>query len=383
MYPDAQRAAEIRFALASRNHELPGDRSIVSVGFADDRQSPDVALDAVQRAVNQDHVFALVPVMTTTLEGEVASSLNDHRIPTFGLGVAFGYCGAQNGYVFGITGCMVPDPMVYASNAWSELVDVLLRAIGKRGAAGKTVALFVDGSPLGRARAAEVRASAEASGLRVVYDRSMTASPLPDAAVSSTVREIMTSDSGHAPDILYLGVPGSDVARINGALIHSGFRGVQTNADLYGPQLADVATGGSAYTQFATPEAAAPAMQDIVSALHAGGMTSIGPSALAGWFAADQFVRILQRAGRNLTPQRVRSVASRFRYEVPGVIGPTVYPAGYRAATPCGQLVTSDGVKWTVTAPYECADIVTRKGADTVTPRYPGGVRAPAKRGAQ
>ena len=41
-------------------------------------------------------------------------------------------------------------------------------------------------------------------------------------------------------------------------------------------------------------------------------------------------------------------------YEIEGFVGPTKYPKGFTAGTPCGQLVSSDGTDWTVSVPFQC-----------------------------
>src|SRR5262249_44973449 len=116
-------------------------------------------------------------------------------------------------------------------------------------------------------------------------------------------------------------------------------------------------------------------MAKIVATLHAGGVTLIGQPELAGYYSADMFVQMLKKVGPNLTPEAFRQVAASFTYEVPGVVGPTYYPAGYQVGAPCGELVYSDGTKWTIAVPYACYGKALKKQGNQYVPvPYPSGV---------
>ena len=374
IYGDAQKAAEARFALAAKNKEIPGGRKIVSVGTADDKQTADIDLQEGRRLVDQERVFAVVPVITPTLQA--ADYFNQQKVPTVGWGIAAGYCAATNKYVFGFSGCLVPDPVVYAGNTWGELVSQQLKAQGKGDAKGKTAAVVTEDSTSGKSGSEVISATAEAVGMKVVYAKS--ALPAPPATVtdySPYVQDIMTSNGGQPPDVVFLTLTAQNVIGLGRGLAQAGFKGIQTDAVGYAPQLTQLATGWSAFTQFATPESTAPAMKEIVTAMNAGGITQIGQPALAGWYAADFFVKVLKKAGKNLTPESFQKAAAKYTYEIPDIVGPTVYPAAFKASTPCGQLATSNGTAWTVTAPFACYDLLTKKGNKYVEVPYPSGVK--------
>lgn len=374
LYGDAAKAAQARFDLAAKKKEIPGGRKINLIGFADDKQTADINLQEGRRLVDQERVFAVVPVITPALQS--AQYFNQQKVPTIGWGIAAGFCDPNNKYVFGFTGCLVPDPPVYAGNTWGELVNKQLQAQGKGGAAGKTAAVVTEDSTSGKSGQQVIQATAEAVGMKIVYGKS--ALPAPPATVtdfSPYVNDILTSNNGGPPDVVFLVLTFPNVSGLGRALNQAGYKGIQTNAVGYAPQLTALASGWSVFTQFATPESTAPAMREIVSAINAAGVTQIGQPALAGWFAADMFVQILKKVGKNLTPERFQKVAAKFKYQVPDVLGPTVYPAAFKASTPCGQLATSDGTKWTVTAPFGCYDLLTQKGGKWVKVPYPQGVK--------
>ena len=114
------------------------------------------------------------------------------------------------------------------------------------------------------------------------------------------------------------------------------------------------AKGDTVQNTFATTESPLPAMAKIVALLHAAGVTNIGQPELAAYYSADMFVQILKKVGPDLTPQAFQQTAKNFTYQIPGIVGPTYYPQSFQQGSPCGELVTSNGVKWTIAAPYAC-----------------------------
>ena len=375
-YESAGQAAKARFDEANKSGEIPGGRKINYVGFADDKSSADTNLSEGRRLVDQEQVFAVVPTITPFLQA--GTYFNQQKVPTLGWGISAAFCDPANKYIFGFTGCLVPNPPTYPGNTWGELVNKQLQAEGKGGAKGKTAAVVADNNDSGKSGVEVISATAEAVGMKVVYGQA--ALPPPPATVTDYtpyVQAIMTSNGGQPPDVVFLVVAQSNVIGLGRALGQAGYKGIQTNAVSYAPQLTALATGWSAFTQFATPEATNANMQKIVTTLNNGGITTaqIGQPALAGYFAADQFVQILKKVGKNLTPESFQKAAAKFTYQIQDVIGPTVYPAGFKAGSPCGQLATSDGTKWSVTAPFACYDLLTKKGNKYVQVPYPKGVK--------
>jgi branched-chain amino acid transport system substrate-binding protein len=117
------------------------------------------------------------------------------------------------------------------------------------------------------------------------------------------------------------------------------------------------AKGQTVFTQFDLPEDTDNAdMQEIVDAIKssAGEDTFITQGALAGYFTADLFVKILKKVGKNVTPEKFAKVASKFTYEIPGIIGPTKWPKAFTQGAPCGTLVQSNGTSYDIVVPYGC-----------------------------
>jgi hypothetical protein len=102
-------------------------------------------------------------------------------------------------------------------------------------------------------------------------------------------------------------------------------------------------------------------MTDDVHALDPS--AAITPAVAEGYFAADFFVRVLARTGRDLTAKRFLATANRggFTYEVAGTIGRSSWPAMHARPIPCGALVQGDGVEYVVAEPYRCSKDVTKR----------------------
>jgi hypothetical protein len=63
---------------------------------------------------------------------------------------------------------------------------------------------------------------------------------------------------------------------------------------------------------------------------------------------------VLQKVGKNLTPQTMEAAMKNFTYEIPNTVGPTVYPAAQTEGSPCGALEFSNGTKFSVVVKYSC-----------------------------
>ena len=80
-------------------------------------------------------------------------------------------------------------------------------------------------------------------------------------------------------------------------------------------------------------------------------MTHIGQPELGAYFSTDIFIAILKGVGPDLTAQRFQQVAAHYTYQIPGVIGPSYYAAGFYTGAPCGESVYSNGTSWSIASP--------------------------------
>jgi branched-chain amino acid transport system substrate-binding protein len=355
--PGATKAAQARFNAADNSGEIPGGRKINYLGAVDDQGTPDGNLSVVRRLVNQDHVFAIVPALSPFLEFGSGLFINQQKTPTVGWGISPAFCQPSepsNMYLFGFNGCLTPPIPTYASNLIPGPLTKLFQAEGKGGPQGKTVAIIGDNNDANKLGNQAAQASLANAGFKVVYVQNPLPGPIAQITdYSPYVQALMTANGGKPPDAISVTSGIAEAIGLGKALQQAGYKGV-ISQPTYAPQVTKAAAGLTAETNFATPESNAPDMARIVSTLQAAGISPIGLPELAGYLSADMFIQILKKVGSDLTAQRFQQVAASFRYEIPGVVGPTYYPAGFQVSPPCGEMVTSDGTKWTITAAYAC-----------------------------
>jgi ABC-type branched-subunit amino acid transport system substrate-binding protein len=354
----ADTGAQARFKVENDKGGVNG-RKINYLGWTDDGNSPDTNLQETRRLIQQEQVAALVPVMTPWyLEG--AKFAQQQGIPAFGWGISAGFCTTK--FAFGFSGCLTPPPPVkIASNTWGGLIDEYFQSQGEQqGAEGKTAAVIAEDNDSGKSGVKVIAATAKAVDMDVVYEKaSMPAAEggTPVSDFSPYINDIMTSADGGQPDVVFVVISQNNLLGFAPALDAAGFDGLQTNAVLYSPQAAAIVKGDFVLTQFATPEAASttPAVQDFVDAVEA-----IDPEAvinqptIAGYISADMFIQALKKAGKNPTSESIQKAAAKLTYGLKGMVGPTKYPKGFKAGTPCGQLAESDGTAWSVAVPFQC-----------------------------
>jgi ABC-type branched-subunit amino acid transport system substrate-binding protein len=365
-------AAKARFDQANTTHELPCGRQIKYLGYADDGGQPDQDLSVVRRFVEQDHVFAIVPTLSIALESS-APYINEQHVPTIGWGVSPNFCTSSNFsdmYIFGFNGCINPATPTYQTYIAGSVTKLF-----PGGAAGHTAAVIGEDTDTSKAGVVAVASQYEAGGFKVVYTQNPV--PAPPAVVSDFtpyVQALMTASGGKPTDAVYLAVSPANAFPLAKALRDAGYKGFIINST-YSPQTVGASATEELVNTFATTESKTPEMAQIVSTLHAGGVTQIGQPELSGYFSADMFIQILKKVGPDLTPERFQQVASNFTYEIPNVVGPTYYPAGFQAGAPCGETVYSNGTSYTISVPYACYGVDLKKqGNSYVQVPYPSGI---------
>jgi ABC-type branched-subunit amino acid transport system substrate-binding protein len=364
-YQDIAKGAQARFDIANQKKELPGGRQIDYEGLIDDKATADGTVQAERQAVEQDGVFAIVGSVAVYLTKDY---INQQKVPWVGWGINDAFCshGAKTPwYLYGITGCLNPTPTTdYVNTSWAGATLKQLESEGKP-TKNVTAAVISEDNDTGKQGVATVAAGAKAAGLKVVYEKATIApAPVVTSDWSPYVQDLMTSANGGPPDVFFNVSSVPNIIGLSTAMSQAGFTGIDTNSVGYSPQLVTISKGWTAYTQWATPESANEGnteMAKIVGALNDAGVSQIGLVPLVGWFSADMFVGILKKVGKNLTPERFAKAAAQFSYEVSKTIGPTTYPQGFAAGTPCAQLATSNGSTFDVSASYGCYDVFNAK----------------------
>jgi hypothetical protein len=95
--------------------------------------------------------------------------------------------------------------------------------------------------------------------------------------------------------------------------------------------------------------------------------TKVTAAVIAGYWAADEFVAALTRAGKDASAAKLAKTLRSFTYEVAGTVGPTRFPLAHSQPAPCGALVQSDGTMYLPAVTYRCGKPVEVKpsGAGT------------------
>lgn len=333
------------------------DRTIDFGGWNDDGSDPTTNLAEGRRLVQQEQVFAVLPVITPFLGS--ADFFEQQKVPFVGWGISTGFC--DNDYAVGFTGCIVPPPPIKsAGSTWGGLLDDMFKADGDT-AEGKTAAVISEDNDSGKTGHKVIAASAKSVGMEVTYSKAaIPAAPATVGDYSPFVNDILTSADGAAPDVVFLVLAFNNVTGMAAALTQANYTGVVTNAVAYDPRLVSVAAGQVAFTQFATPEA--DAMADVIADIEAVSDKPITQPILAGYWSALYFVQILEKAGKNLTPESFRKARDKVTFEIEDVIGPTKYPTARKFGSPCGQLSQSNGTEYEIVAPYKCYTNITLKG---------------------
>lgn len=354
-FADSQKGAQARF-----DEEGPiFGRKVTVTEFADDKNDPSTVLSEAKRLVQQENVFAIIPLMTPTLDPATATFLAQQHVPFMGWGIAQAWC--KNPYGFAFTGCIVPPTSIpNTGDTWGALVDKLFKANGDAaGGKGKTAAVITEDNETGKEGLVEIVFQAKKGGhMKVVYQKaSIPAAPAVVGDYSPFANDIMSTNGGKGPDVVFETVSFSNLLGLSKALLAAGFKGVLTNAVAYDPRLVAAANANTVFTQFNLPEDTANAkMQSIVAAIKksAGDSVTISQGVLAGYWSADLMVNILKKVGKNLTPEAFAKVASKFTYEIKGIIGPTKWPKAFTQGAPCGTLVQSNGTEYKIAVPYSC-----------------------------
>ena len=297
-------------------------------------------------------VFALVPVLTPVID---TAALDRRRIPYFGPATTTAWQGSAIG--FGTTGAEAVEHPRTASPAWGLLLRDMLGS-----AAGKTAIVAVDNSALGTARADQSRASLRAAGFTVldpVVIASAAPAPVPDLSPFATALVAAK------PDVALLLTPPAIAAGLAAKLAALGYTGTVGSDTLYDPATPSISNGVTTLLTVAPVDQDTAANRRMAVDVHAiKADQAITPAVAAGYWAADLFVAILRKTGKELTVKRFLAVANggSFRHAVAGTVGPTAWPAMHEQGVPCGALVQSDGTQYFLAQPYRCGTTIRLTG---------------------
>jgi branched-chain amino acid transport system substrate-binding protein len=346
-FSGADVGAQARIARANREGGVYG-RTIQFVGVTDTNNEQSNSLSITQRLVTQDKVFALLPVASSEIG--IVDFAKKNRVPFFGYGIDPAFC--FNEYAFGITGCVTDPNFKIGSNA----SGLTLKAFFK-GDTKKTVAVIAEDFDAGRGGVKLVAASVKSVGFDVVYAKSpVPAPPAPVGDFSPFVTQVLKSNGGQPPDVIYGVLTGASAIGFYGAVKAAGFKGL-TVIPSYDPRVVKIVDGAGALTQFAPYESAStiPQLQQMISdvkAVKPDQLLTVGVA--TGYWSTDMFLSLLRKTGKDLTVERLLAASNGFTYEAPGIVGKSQWPKNHDVPVPCATLSLAKDGKYVPTVPLTC-----------------------------
>ncbi|WTW96412.1 ABC transporter substrate-binding protein [Streptomycetaceae bacterium NBC_01309] len=350
---DTDLGAKARFMMANDEGGVNG-RKIEYIGSEDDGQESARTITAVRKLVQQEKVFAIVPVNTTTIGGS-ADFLRDNKTPYIGWGTLPAFCGQE--YGMGYNGCLVPTPGHNVNTSWPGLLTDILG-----GAQGKSVALITQDTDAGKFGLRTYQQAFPSSGFTVSYAKSTVPGTSVPTDWSPWVGEIMSSNGGKAPDVVVSVMQTPANIGLFTALKRAGFKGILTDATDYDPALLKQAASKEAlqdvqvFVQNMPFESTAPEMakfKQYMSKAKGSEVTEWNQSMMVGWNSADLFLAIAKKAGDNLTVETFQAAAATFE-DTYALVGDRKFPLGRNDSFGCGAMVQLKGETYGITSPYKC-----------------------------
>jgi len=148
-FGDASVGVEARIKEANDAGGVHG-RTLEFIGAQENNNDATKDLDLVRALVEQDEVFALLPVMAGTFGA--TDYIVDNNIPTFGYGITPAFC--NNEIAFGVTGCVTNPDLTVGSNALGTVLADYFD-----GDTNKTIAFIGEDNDAGRGGLALLGAS--------------------------------------------------------------------------------------------------------------------------------------------------------------------------------------------------------------------------------
>jgi branched-chain amino acid transport system substrate-binding protein len=353
--PGTEWGAKARLHRFNDTAELTGVK-IDYLEYVDDKQDTATALSETRRLVDDAKVFALVGMTSPVVAGDY---LAQQKVPYFGAAFSSVFCSREPStevWGFSYTGCQIPEEPVFMPDSSASTYHYISTLTGK---ARPTTALFSGDVQSGRFAMTYQTITQEGAGFEVVSAEAMIPPP-PVSDYTPYVQKLMTSDNGHAPDLISC-LLATDCIPIYAQLQAAGFKGVYRH-NLLSDLLAKSMEGSivsSTYANVDDDNAFVTQMRTDVKAVKADQALETG--SVNGYVGADMFIQALKAAAKDgptgITPENVRKAASTMTWEAKGFAGPTRYPDASAGSTPsCVAVLKSDGQAWKTVEPFACSD---------------------------
>lgn len=349
-YPGLDTGFEARIERANREGGVHG-RQLRFLGTTDDGSSPDANLSAVRSLVQNEDVFAVLPVASAVFLPQSSDFLVQEGVPYVGWGFMPGFCGSDWGY--GFNGCLSNYDVTATS-----LAEPAVEVTGED-ASDLRVAIQSGDDESGDLGRTVQAAAFEELGAEVVYNEA----DLPVAGGVTDYTPFVQAILESEPDVVVLSTDFPGAVGLSGALTASGYEGVVQSFVTYVPgvldEQPDVAAaleGTYVNVQIPPQEDESPAIAQIEEDLEAiGEDTFITFGAAIGYWQADLFVQALAAAAEP-TPEALQEVMTGgFTYEAPeGYLDGLEFPAALTEPAPCAALVRVEDGEYTSAVPFDC-----------------------------
>jgi len=353
----AETGAKARFNRANQEGGVNG-RKIDYLGSLDNKLDPSQDLPVVKQIVQQDHAFAIVPMVSPQL-AQGGQFLVQNNVPFYGWGITPAFC--NNNVGFGYTGCLVPTTKSnQVSTASAGLIDKLL---GIQDGTGKSAGMIAEDSTAGTFGIKVTQAAYVADKWKVPYAKAAIPVGSPTTDFTPYTQAILHSNGGSAPDVFFHVTTAPNVIGLESALTRAGFKGPQENAVTYDPSyLANPASraaleGAYVFVQYQDFQGQSSANEQMLKDVQAvnPSIKELTQDIAIGYYSADIFLHHLQAAGKNLSRESFLKAANNgSSYEVKQGIGPVAFPSAHQNSVPCGSLVQISGGKYVEKVPLTC-----------------------------
>jgi ABC-type branched-subunit amino acid transport system substrate-binding protein len=341
-------------------------RKIKFTGFLDDGFSPATNLSNAQQLVENQHVLAVVPLLSEVATASTGSYLAGAKVPFIGWSINAAF-ETEPKWGFGINGNQ-GNPSVQGIAGMTQV----LAATGNSKSPSKVkIAVIGVDTPGGTISNGALAGVAKYVGMTVVYNKAPV-SVSGTTSYAPYVQQIMASGA----NVVYEVLASSDSTGLAAALKTADYKGIVVNGTTYYPgQLASQPNEAAALNgvyienEFPANQNNTPAVKqeekDLQSVGQAPNLTS---GVTVGYWSAIVFEQMLKATLAKVggDPNKVTSTALQstvtggFSYIDPiaGGIGNEYFPAAESIPTGCGTMIKTTGTTYKQITPFQCLGAV-------------------------
>ena len=314
----------------------------------DDNNVGDQDLTAVKTLVEQDHVFAVAPVVTSALAS--ANYLESAKVPFFGWSIEPRWCGLN--WAFGFEGddcdlTKAPLALNFPPAFQSLFSDGTVQ--------NHTVAMMTEDVVSSITASNQFAGVWRSAGAKVVLvDSSIPSPPAVVGDFTPYAEKALTSNNGQPPDMIeIIGGFGTTVG-LDKKLVQLGYKGKVLGFTDYDPRVRGTTPGIITLMQYAPFEQSdIPAVSQLISDLRAYKPDIVmSQSVASGYWTADFLIAALKKAGPNLSREALyNAINSGFTYDNHGAMTPVVWPVAHELIQVGTALVQDAGSSYKVLVP--------------------------------